>query len=81
MSSLKALRMKRNLSQEQLAKLSDMSLGTIRAYEQGQKSIDEAKYKTLLRISSVLDVPFWVLFEDDELSHLAADNATVVTSV
>lgn len=81
MSRIKEFRMKKNISQEELAFRSDMSLSAISAYEQGKKSIDEAKYKTLLRISSVLDVPFWVLFEDDELSHLAADNATVVTSI
>ncbi len=81
MSSLKYWREEKNISQEELAKLSDMSVSSIRAYEQGLKHIEEAKFKTLLSIGNVLGVPFWYLFDDSDLSASVAYNVGIISPI
>jgi DNA-binding XRE family transcriptional regulator len=52
--SLKALRLKRGLTQEELAVLSNVPLRTIRAYEQGKLDIKKAQYGTIIRLVNAL---------------------------
>lgn len=52
---LKAIRMSRALTQEQLAKESGVSLPSIRAYEQKAKDIRKARADILLRLAAVLN--------------------------
>lgn len=51
---LKVQRERMGLSQSELSKLSDISLKTIQAYEQGQKDIKRAKMETLELFSDIL---------------------------
>ena len=52
--SLKKMRNKAKLSQSQLAVQSRVSLYTIRAYEQGKRSLEDASYRTLKTLANVL---------------------------
>ena len=51
---LKELRTKRNLSQNELGKISGVSWRTIQNYEQGIKDINKAKGETLYKLSKAL---------------------------
>ena len=73
-SRLKDLRKAAALSQEQLARDSDISIQTIQKYEQGLYAIEGARYPTLLRISNALGVPFWELFDDRDAAEAAICN-------
>lgn len=73
-SRLKQLRERSGLTQEQLAKESDISVSTIRQYEQLYNAIEAARIQTLLRISNILGVPFWELFDDPDLEKAAICN-------
>lgn len=53
--SLKTWRKKRNLTQSELAKISGVSLRTIKAYEQGKLDISKAQGGTLYKLSKALD--------------------------
>ena len=53
-SSLKLLRQKRNLTQEQLALISGVNIRSIRAYEQGENDILKAQGESLLMLSKAL---------------------------
>ena len=73
-SRLKELRKAAGLSQERLARDSDISIQAIQKYEQGQQAIEGARFPTLLRISNALGVPFWELFEDKDIAKAAICN-------
>lgn len=53
-SSLKLLRQKRNLTQEQLALISGVNIRSIRSYEQGENDILKAQGESLLMLSKAL---------------------------
>lgn len=53
-SKLKTIRLSRFVSQEQLSKESNVSLPTIRAYEQGSKDIRKAQINILIRLAETL---------------------------
>ena len=53
-SRLKKMRKSRNLTQEELALKSDVSLNTIRAYERRSKNINKAQVDILIRLSRTL---------------------------
>ena len=53
-SSLKSLRQKRNLTQEQLALISGVNIRSIRSYEQGENDILKAQGESLLMLSKAL---------------------------
>lgn len=55
LSTLKTIRKKRNLTQEQLALLSGVNLRTIKSYEQGENDILKAQGETLLKLAKKLD--------------------------
>ena len=52
--ALKTWREKRKLSQSQLAKISNVNLRSIKAYEQGDLEISKAQYNTLASLASAL---------------------------
>ena len=52
---LKILRNKRRLSQVELSKISNVSLRSIKAYEQGKLDISKAQGDTLYKLSKTLD--------------------------
>ena len=54
-SSLKEMRLKRKLTQEQLALISGVNIRSIKAYEQGENDILKAQGETLLRLSTSLN--------------------------
>ena len=54
-SSLKMIRKKRKLTQEQLAMLSGVNVRSIRSYEQGDNDILKAQGDTLLMLARALD--------------------------
>ena len=53
-SALKSLRLRRGLSQTQLALVSGVTLRSIRAYEQGDLDISKAQYDTLCALAHSL---------------------------
>ena len=53
-SSLKLLRQKRNLTQEQLALISGVNIRSIKSYEQGENDILKAQGESLLMLSKAL---------------------------
>ena len=54
-SSLKMIRQKRKLTQEQLAVLSGVNIRSIRSYEQGDNDISKAQADTLQMLAKALD--------------------------
>lgn len=53
-SRLKSMRRRRNLTQEELADASGVSVNTIRAYERKAKYINKGQVKIVLRLAKVL---------------------------
>lgn len=53
---LKEFRLKKGLSQSQLANASGVPIRLIRAYEQGARSINKAEAETVFRLAMALDV-------------------------
>lgn len=68
MSHLKEIRIKRNLSQIQLARYSGVSIRMIQNYEQGTKDINKAAAITVYRLASALGVTVEQLLESEVLS-------------
>lgn len=66
-TKFKKFREDKGLSQGQLAKGSGVSIGTIRAFDQGYRNINDAQFKTLVDLSLVLDVPISDMLTDEEL--------------
>ena len=62
-SSLKTIRKKRKLSQEELAILSGVNVRSIRAYEQGKNDIAKAQGDTLRMLAKALDCSIEELLE------------------
>ena len=54
-SKLKEMRLKRNLSQSQLAYLSDVNIRNIKTYEQNENDINKAQVNILLSLARVLN--------------------------
>ena len=66
--SLKTIRENRHLTRLQLSNLSGVNIRTIEAYEQGNKDLNNAKIKTLLKICQALEC---------ELEDILTDNDTL----
>jgi transcriptional regulator with XRE-family HTH domain len=62
---LKQMRINAGLSQSQLAIKTGLKLGTIQCYEQGKKSINGAKIKTIYKLASALKCTVADIIEDD----------------
>lgn len=66
---LKDFREQSNLTQAQLASKTDTTVRVIQHYEQGDRSIDGAKIKTLLDISLAVGCRISDLIEETELKN------------
>ncbi|MCQ2059746.1 MAG: helix-turn-helix domain-containing protein [Bacteroidaceae bacterium] len=69
--TLQEIRIKRGLSQSQLAEKAGVKLRTLQHYEQGTKNIDGAKLHTLLNIADALNCPLTAILKDEELKSKA----------
>ena len=54
-NKLKMMRIKRNLTQSEFSKLTNVPLRTIKAYEQGDIELEKAQVKTVIIFSKILD--------------------------
>lgn len=66
-TKFKKVREKKGLSQGVLSKMTGVSTGTIKAYDQGYRDINEAKIKTLAELSNALNCGITDILEDEEL--------------
>lgn len=55
MKNLQKRRLDKDLTQNELAKKTGLALSTIRAYEQGQKIIENASLTNILKLCEVLE--------------------------
>ena len=62
-TNLKKLRLGAELSQSQLAEISDIPLRTIQQYEQNQKNINAAKAETVVKLAKALNCTVEALME------------------
>ena len=60
-SRLKHYRQLKGLTQAQLANAADVSLKTLQKYETGERSIQQARSSTVLRLAGVLDISPYLL--------------------
>lgn len=67
MNLLKDIRIKRNMTQSDLADLSNVNVRMIQHYEQGFKDINKAKLETLIDLSIALKCSISDLLNDHEL--------------
>lgn len=67
MSNLKKIREINNLSQGQLAKISDVNVRMIQYYEQGVKDINRASVITIYKLAKALNVSIEDLIEMDKI--------------
>lgn len=67
MTNLQYYRKRKNLTQEELSKLSKISVRSIQAYEQKTASIDSCSIDTLLEFSRILCCRFFDLYESETL--------------
>lgn len=74
-NNLQNLRIKKNLTQKELAEKSGVSISTIRHYEIGDRKLEGAGMETLLKLANALETPFYSLF-DDELKEKILQNLT-----
>lgn len=70
-TKFKTVREGKGISQSQLAELSGLSTGTIKAYDQGYRPIDEAKFRTLVSLSGALGCRITDILEDKDLIEKA----------
>lgn len=69
-TKLKAARVKAGLSQAQLAEKTGINIGTLRHYEQGSKSFDNARFDTIFKTCIVLDCQIEDLIENEDFLKL-----------
>lgn len=70
MSKLKEMRIKRKLTQKQLAEASNINLRTLQCYEQKFKDINGAKLKTLIKLCKVLDCNLIDIIEEGDAEFI-----------
>lgn len=74
---IQKLRISKNLSQSQLARLSGVNLRTLQDFEQGRKPLTNAKGEMLLRLSVALDSSIEELLSDELLEiDISNNNST-----
>jgi transcriptional regulator with XRE-family HTH domain len=66
-SKLRRLRVKKELSQSELADLSGVPLKTLQKYEQGTTPLDGAKLNTICNLCIALNCKIEDIIEDEEL--------------
>lgn len=70
MTRLKAMRIEKGLSQNELAAATGINIGTLRHYEIGSKLIDNAKFDTILKCAIALKCPYTKIVENKETIEL-----------
>lgn len=65
-TKLQELRVKRGMSQRELAEKADMKIRAIQIYEQRSRDIDSAKLITLCKLCLALDCKLEDILEDEE---------------
>lgn len=66
-SKLQQIRVKKGISQRELAELADIPLYTLQKYEQKKLNIDTANIYTLLKLSVALQCSMCEFIENEEL--------------
>lgn len=69
MTKLATIRRKKGLSVQKLAEYSDISVGAIHSYEQKKLPIEGCRISSLLSMAEKLNVPFYELFDDEDLKR------------
>lgn len=69
MTNLASIRKKKGLSAQKLAEYCDISVGAIHSYEQKKLPIEGCRISTLLCMAEKLNVPFYDLFDDQEIKR------------
>lgn len=69
MTKLATIRREKGLSVQKLAEYSDISVGAIHSYEQKKLPIEGCRISSLLSMAEKLNVPFYELFDDEELKR------------
>lgn len=67
---LKSIRQSKNITQEELSKITGISLSTIQKYERNARDISCANLKTLATLSIALNCSIIELLSDPELINL-----------
>lgn len=70
MTNLKSIRTKRNITQYDLAVKCNISLSTLKAYEQGLKPVDGSKIRTLAILANALNCRIEDLIDDQDTKQL-----------
>ena len=68
--NLKTIRESRGITRQQLSELSGVNVRMIERYEQGERDINGAKIKTLLRICKALGCNLEDIIDDEETIEL-----------
>lgn len=66
-TKFKKVRESKGISQGNLAEMTGISKRTIESYDQGKKSLDKARIKTIAELSNALDCGITDILEDEEL--------------
>ena len=64
MTRLKELRIKKDITQQQLAKITHINVRTLQYYEQGINKIDHARLDTILKLCVALECEIGDLMEE-----------------
>ena len=70
MTKLKEMRQKANMTQNQLAKKTNISIRTLQSYEQGAKIFDNARIDTIMKICLALNCKISDVIENEEYLSL-----------
>ena len=73
MTKLQDARLKRGMTQKQLAEQAGINFRMLQNYEQGVKLIDNARLETILKICLVLNCKMGEVIEQDSLLRLLGD--------
>ena len=66
-TKLKFERIKNDLTQSKLSRISNVNLSTIRSYKKAEKSIDRAAINTIIKLCYALNCQISDILEDEEL--------------
>lgn len=70
MTKIKEMRLKAGLSQSQLAKLTEINMRTLQAYEQGGKNFNNARIDTIMKACIVLNCKLEDIIDNQEYIEL-----------
>ena len=73
MTGLQSMRIKRGMTQLELANKSNINLRSLQYYEQGRKDIEHIRLDKLLRLCLVLNCKLSQIVEDSQCQDLAKE--------